>query len=175
MKLLNQIIIALAAAFALAAITPQPYAQGGVPLWTNRYDGRGNGDDFAHAVAVDGNGNVFVTGQSDGGSSHNEYATIKYSSDGVELWANRYSGPTGSGSSDDRASAVAVDNDGNVFVTGGSEGPTGSGDFATVAYSGDGVPLWTNRYDGLGNGGDHAWGVAVDNNGNVLVAGVSVG
>src|SRR6185503_6422990 len=45
------------------------YSSAGVPLWTNRYIGLGNGDDVAHAVAVDSSGNVFVTGQSWSGSS----------------------------------------------------------------------------------------------------------
>src|SRR5437016_3227733 len=92
MKLLNQIIIALAAAFALAAITPQAYAQGGVPLWTNRYNGLGNGDDYAYAVAADSGGNVFVTGYSTGSSGAPDYATVAYSSAGVPLWTNRYDG-----------------------------------------------------------------------------------
>ena len=50
------------------------YSGGGVPLWTNGARG---------PVAVDGGGNVFVTGSS----------TIKYSGAGVPLWTNRYNGP----------------------------------------------------------------------------------
>ena len=38
------------------------YSNTGVALWTNRYNGPGNGADGAHAVAVDSSGNVFVTG-----------------------------------------------------------------------------------------------------------------
>jgi hypothetical protein len=50
-----------------------------VPLWTNRYMGPSNTSDYAKAIAVDGSGNVYVTGVSDDGSSI-RYATIKYSS-----------------------------------------------------------------------------------------------
>jgi len=60
------------------------YSSAGVPLWTNRYSGPANGSDRAYAVAVDGSGNVFVTGESWNGSSY-DYVTIKYSSAGVPL------------------------------------------------------------------------------------------
>ena len=137
------------------------YSAAGVPLWTNRYNGPGNDDDEALAVAVDGGGNVFVTGGSLSGFGP-EYATIKYSSAGVPLWTNRYGG--------DVALAVAVDGSGNVFVTGES-----SFDYVTVAYSGAGVPLWTNRYNGPGNNTDDARAMAVDGSGNVFVTGSSIG
>ena len=68
------------------------YSSAGVPLWTNRYNGPGNGDDYAFAVAVDGSDNVYVTGNSTGSGSGCDYATIKYSSAGVPLWTNRYNG-----------------------------------------------------------------------------------
>src|SRR6185436_14555994 len=70
------------------------YSGAGVPLWTNRYDGE------ARAAAVDGNGNVFVTGTP---------GTIAYSGAGVPLWTNSVSG-----------TAIAVDGRDNVFVTGSS-------------------------------------------------------
>ena len=41
------------------------YSGAGVPLWTNRYNGPGKSDK-ATAVAVDGSGNVIVTGNSEG-------------------------------------------------------------------------------------------------------------
>ena len=38
------------------------YSNSGVPLWTNLYNGPGDYEDFAWALAVDSSGNVFVTG-----------------------------------------------------------------------------------------------------------------
>src|SRR4030095_8161232 len=129
------------------------YSGAGVPLWTNRYDAG------ASAVAVDGSGNVFVTGSSAGHGGNTDYATIAYSGAGVPLWTNRYNGP---GNSTDRPTAVAVDGSGNVFVTGSSAGSGGNYDYATIAYSGAGVPLWTNRYNAPANGSDEASAMAVD-------------
>jgi hypothetical protein len=148
------------------------YSGAGVALWTNRYNGPGNSTDQARAVAVDGSGNVFVTGQSVGGGSGNDYVTIAYSGAGMALWTNRYNGP---GNSDDYAYAMAVDGSGNLFVTGQSVGGDGSFDYATIAYSGAGVAWWTNRYNGPGNGFDFANAVAVDGSGNVFVTGGATG
>ncbi|MEO5804713.1 MAG: SBBP repeat-containing protein, partial [Verrucomicrobiota bacterium] len=148
------------------------YSGEGVALWTNRYAGPGNGSDSGRAVAVDGSGNVVVTGRSLGSGSSTDYATIAYSGAGVALWTNRYNGP---GNNSDLTEAVAVDGSGNVFVTGWSTGIGSSFDYATIAYSGAGVSLWTNRYNGPGNSDDIAYAVAVDGSGNVFVTGFSIG
>ena len=146
------------------------YSGAGVPLWTNRYNGLGNGGNYANAVAVDASGNVFVTGKSFSNGGNHDYATMAYSGAGVPLWTNRYDGPA---NSDDAPTAVAVDGSGNVFVTGSSVGSGGDSDYATIAYSGAGVALWTNRYGGRREATDVANAVAVDASGNVFVTGSS--
>ena len=151
------------------------YSSAGVPLWTNSYNGPADGDDLPTAVAVDAMGNVYVTGGSQGLGSDYDYLTVAYSNAGVPLWTNRYDGP---GNYTDIASGVAVDARGNVYVTGQSAGDqsTPSGyDYATIAYSSAGIPLWTNRYNGPGNGADGGTAIAVDASGNVYVTGNSVG
>jgi len=145
------------------------YSNLGFPLWTNSYNGPGNGDDYVNALAVDSGGNVIVTGYSDNGTSF-DFATIKYSSSGIPLWTNRYNG---SANDYDAATAIAVDASNNVFVTGYSYSASGSPDYLTVGYSSTGVPLWTNRYNGIGNGYEEARAVAVDPSGNVIVTGFS--
>nr|MBA3726504.1 hypothetical protein [Armatimonadota bacterium] len=86
----------------------------------------------AYALAVDAAGNVYVTGFSNGaGGFPNDYATIKYDSNGNQLWVARYNGP---GNSSDGASALAVDAAGNVYVTGTSYGAGTGDDYTTIKY-----------------------------------------
>src|SRR4029077_7446895 len=93
-----------------AQVTPCGGAQ---QSWVARYNGPGNYTDDPVAIAVDGSGNVYVTGESSGQG----YATIKYDSAGEEQWVAGYNGP---GNGNDRANAIAVDASGNVYVTGES-------------------------------------------------------
>jgi len=54
------------------------YGPTGNQLWVQRYNGPGNGYDEASAIAVDGSGNVYVTGGSYDSVTSEDYATIKY-------------------------------------------------------------------------------------------------
>ena len=148
------------------------YDSNGDTLWVRRYNGPGNGDDRASALAVDNSGNVYVTGHSTGEGSYFDYATIKYNSNGDSLWVRRYNGP---GNSDDAASALVVDSSGNVYVNGTSSGSGTYFDYATIKYNSSGDTLWVRRFNGPGNAFDHASGLAVDGSGNVYVTGTSVG
>lgn len=118
----------------------------GKELWAKRYNGPGNGDDSALAVTADKDGNIYVTGRSMGTGS-SDYATVKYSPAGTELWVKRYDGP---GKGWDGAVALALDKLGNLYVTGTSYGGKATGyDYATVKYqAGNGKQLWVQRYDG---------------------------
>jgi len=148
------------------------FAQAGDEIWVKRYNGPAKGDDFARAMAVDKSGNVYVTGESLGSGTYRDYATIKYSSSGNQLWAARYNGP---GNRDDFARAVAVDASGNVYVTGYSKAPGAGYDYATIKYNSSGKQVWLKRYNGPGNGDDFASALAVDGFGNVYVTGESPG
>jgi uncharacterized delta-60 repeat protein len=146
------------------------YNSAGVSQWVARYDA-GNGADIAYSLAVDGLGNVYVTGGSNGSGTQNDYATIKYTTLGVQQWAARYDGPANGG---DEAHSIAVDGTGNVYVTGYSTSVTNY-DYATIKYNSIGAQQWLARYNGTGNFSDWANSLAVDGSGNVYVTGYSAG
>jgi hypothetical protein len=146
------------------------FAQSVDTAWVRRYNGSGNSDDYANAIAVDGSGNVYVTGWSYGSGTGYDYAIIKYYSNGDTAWVRRYNG---AGNSNDYANSIAVDGSGNVYVTGESEGSGTGYDYATIKYYSNGDTAWVRRYNGPGNGYDAAFGIAVDGSGNVYVTGRS--
>jgi DNA-binding beta-propeller fold protein YncE len=154
-------------------------AASGTQLWTARYNGPGNGAEWPHALGVSPDGSrLFVTGESMGSTSDDDYATLAYdAASGAQLWTERYNGPV---NGRDFARALGVSPDGStLFVTGGSWGTGGypNFDYATVAYDpATGAELWTRRYDGASNGWDEAHALAVSPDGSrVFVTGQSWG
>jgi len=148
------------------------YNSSGDTVWVRRYNGPGNSDDYAYSIALDGSGNVYVTGYSTGSGTGSDYCTIKYNSAGVQQWVARYNGP---GNGSDGAYSLAVDNSGNVYVTGYSFGSGTNYDYCTIKYNSSGIQQWVARYNGPGNGDDVAYSIAVDGSGNVYMTGWIIG
>jgi uncharacterized delta-60 repeat protein len=151
------------------------YDVNGRRLWVATYNGTGNYNDSAKAIALDAFGNVYVTGCSySGAETREDYATVKYNSSGRQLWVAKYAGPSGPPhSAYDAATAVVVDALGYVYVTGYSDGEDTSYDYATLKYDPDGKELWEARYNGIGDKYDYANAIALDSSGNVYVTGYS--
>jgi len=100
----------------------------GAYKWHTFYGSAGN-DDFGYGIAVDGSGNVYVTGTSQGNwgsplsaySGNADFFLLKLNSSGTYQWHSFY----GSGN-DDWGWGVAVDTSGKVYVTGGSNATWGT-------------------------------------------------
>jgi len=145
------------------------YSANGKQLWIQRYNGKMNSDDIPECIAVDNNGNVYVTGSCDGTGSFNaNFATVKYDSNGVRQWVAKYNG---SGNSTDKPESMAIDDYGNVFVTGFAIGSGTGYDIVTIKYDLNGVQQWVNIYNSLENYADLAYSLAIDDSGNVYVTG----
>jgi chitodextrinase len=149
----------------------------GTRQWT-RLSGTAGGDDAGwSAVAVDGSGNVYVTGYTTGdldgetNAGGSDIFLMKYNSSGTKQWTRLL----GTASSD-AGYGVAVDGSGNVYVTGTTEGALdgqthsgGTYDTFLTKYNASGTKQWTRL---LGNGTEtYAYTVAVDGSSNIFVAG----
>ena len=145
------------------------YHPRGDTVWVRRYDGPGSSLDQARAIAVDGLGNVYVTGASKSREAYEDYATIKYHANGDTAWVRRYDGPA---YLRDEALSIDVDPSGNVCVTGWSWNGTRY-DYATIKYYPDGDTAWVRRHDGPEHLLDSEPSVTTDEFGNVYVAGSS--
>jgi uncharacterized delta-60 repeat protein len=146
------------------------YSPAGVELWQRRVTGTDRGVDRPYAIAVDGSGNIVVTGYSFSGSAtSNDYLTVKYDPAGTELWRRTFDGGIGGS---DLAFALTTDAAGNVYITGQGFNGTNS-DYLTIKYDTNGNKLWHRLANGAGNAGDAAYAITVDINGNVIVTGQS--
>jgi hypothetical protein len=149
------------------------YRPDGDTAWTRRYNGTGNGYDFANWVAVDDQDNVYITGYSRALSYQNDIATVKYDSSGTQLWVAQFAG---SGNYNDEGNKVIAGNDGYIYVT-GTINPFGSGtryDYVTIKYNPlNGDTIWARTYNGTADSSDIARDIEVDAIGNVYVTGSS--
>jgi hypothetical protein len=135
--------------------------------WVREYNGSGDTLDAVMDMIVDDAGNVYVTGYSFGVGSEEDYATVKYDSDGNEIWVKRYNGST---SEDDRPAAIALDTNRNVFVSGQSrEASPNFQDYLTIKYTPEGDTTWIRRY--VRGGSDFVYDMKVDLAGNCYVTG----
>ena len=150
------------------------YDTNGIVLWTAHYDGPMNLSDRASAICTDVEGNIFVAGCSNGELGYDDFFTIKYSTDGDQIWIKRYTDQVNRANA---AEAITTDNVGNVYVTGRNESGTEriQIDWMTIKYDTNGNILWIARYDGPANSHDFSKAITTDNIGNVYVTGGSTG
>lgn len=150
----------------------------------------GFGADVANAVAVDGDGNAFVTGYFTGTATFGTNQLVssgardgflaKFNPIGQLLWVRRMGGV-----GFDTVNAVATDTNGNCYLAGAFEGialfgsnaltnanPSSFSDGFVAKFDAAGTNLWV-RAIGLRDVHDIGQAVALDGAGNVLVAGQS--
>ncbi len=148
------------------------YNSSGDTVWARRYNGPAADDDTPEEIVYDGRGNIYIAGDSWGGSgTRTDYCTIKYDSSGNEIWVERYDGPV---HQNDQTRAIAVDIRGNIYVTGVSRGSVDD-DYASVVYDSLGTEITAQRYNGPGTWADAAQDIIADTHGNFYITGFSGG
>ena len=156
----------------------------GQMLWSSYIGGQYS--DYATGVAVDGSGNAWVTGMTNGGwasggfdTSHNggnDVFVAKINGDGVLLWSS-YLG----GSYDEDGTDIAIDASGDALVTGYTKssnfpasggfdtGLSGDYDAFVAKISSAGQLAWSSYLGGSSR--DQGKGIAVDASGDAWLTG----
>lgn len=145
----------------------------GDTVWTNVYNGPGNGPDEALAMCFDVYGNIYTTGFQRGAGTGNDFITIKYNASGVIQWTAGYSYSL---DESDQSNSITVDTSGNVYIAGQSDSDpstTTNDDYVLIKYNASGIVLWTVRINGFGNGIDRPTKILLAPNGNIVVTGRS--
>jgi uncharacterized delta-60 repeat protein len=156
------------------------YSSAGVDQWSNGFifNGVNSQDDQASSLVIDATSNVYITGKSDNDPSlvqNFDYKTLKIDPSKNLLWQIDHNG-TGNG--EDEGTSIGLLASGDIVVTGKSDSdsnPLSSNfDAITICYSGStGSQSWIKTYTGAAGKDDTGNQLAIDNSGNVLVAGSS--
>jgi beta-propeller repeat-containing protein len=192
-RLVSSFAVILGLVFSMILTMSSSVAAQGL-LWAKRAGGTGS-NDVATGTAVDGSGNIYVTGIFQGSATFglgeanqttlisagsDDMFVAQYSSSGVLLWAKR-AGGTGL----DRGVGIAVDGLGNIYVAGIFQGSAtfglGEANQTTLTSSGGSDDIFVAQYDSSGTlqwakgaggtGSDRGAGIAVDGLGNSYVTG----
>ncbi|MCO6480826.1 MAG: SBBP repeat-containing protein, partial [Phaeodactylibacter sp.] len=174
------------------AIYVAKYDASGAYQWAFKIGANLSNDGFG--IAVDGSGNVLVTGSFGGTADFDpgpgtanltsmggsDIFVAKYTSSGDYLWAFNMGG-----TSSDRGYALAVDDSDNVLVTGlfsgtvdfdtgpGTANLSGAGDIFVAKYDASGAYLWAINMGGTNT--DESADIALDGSNNILITGYFIG
>jgi secreted PhoX family phosphatase len=159
------------------------YNKNGEVQWARSVGGPGT--ESASSIAVDGSGNVFVSGffnnsisigtttLTSGGLE--DIFVAKFNSTGDVQWAR-----SGGGTDRDYGNVLALDGSGHVYVAGNFSGiasfgtttltaPDGSGDAYIAKYNSNGTLEWAKNYGGTG--GQNIQGITIDGSGTIYITG----
>lgn len=87
-----------------------------------------------------------------------------------QQWVARYNG---SANNYEVAVDIVTDNDGNIYVAGSTYNT--NYDYVLIKYNPAGTIIWVKQYNGTGNSSDFTSGMTIDNSGNIIITGRSVG
>jgi uncharacterized delta-60 repeat protein len=138
----------------------------------------GTSEDLGYSVALQSDGKIVVAGYSYNGSN-NDFALARYNTDGSldPTFGTGGKVTTAVGPSDDQGHSVTVQSDGKIVVAGYSYNGSNN-DFALVRYNTDGSLDPTFGTGGkvttaVGPSDDEPYAMALQSDGNILVAGYS--
>ena len=132
-------------------------------------------------ASIDNAGNIYVAGSTWGSfdptkpwpkAMHQDGFITKYDTNGNQIWVKDF-GTT----KEESVRAVSVDNAGNSYIVGNTNGslgvPIDGTDAFITKYDTNGNQVWLRQFGTLAS--DIAYGVTVDNSGNIYVTGATKG
>ena len=141
----------------------------GNAVWTKHYPASGpdsgEGLHDAEIMALDGTGNLFVSGISGRPNWNTGSAIVKYAGDGTALWTNHHPLHFMAG-----LKSLSVDQAGAVILT-GEKWTNYTLAYLALKCSKDGVSLWTNGLAGPGYAGGNVPQTVLDRAGSVFIVG----
>jgi len=163
------------------------FSASGSLVWSTFFGGKN--DDEANGIAIDGSGNIAITGltKSDSGiassaayqssySGFNDVFIAKFTGNGNLIWSTYFGG-----ANDEEGNGVAFNGLGDILITGNTSStglassganqtsPNGGNDAFVAAYSSSGVLKWCTYFGG--NSTDFGWSIGADNTGDIVIAG----
>ncbi len=140
-----------------------------------------NSDNYAQAVSVDDNSNKYIAGYADGtmgysttNSGNNDIFLVKYNSLNVVQWIKM----VGTASNDEATDLVVDSTNDVIYITGSTDGDmdgsnAGGSDVFLIKYDTSGTLVWQKQIGTLSD--DYGEGVALDEDGNIYIAGTTGG
>jgi len=159
----------IAAGALLVLLFTVPASAEVYPEWVNTYpDPAAGGYGNTQDLAVDNDGNVYVTGYAYSAETCNGLVTIKYLADGSVAWTAPYTYP---GVVKSTGLAIILDGNGNAYVLGSATNQDGTHSSHLIKYSSDGQILFDQLYDPDNPGNIGYSHFVIDNAGDIIIGG----
>ena len=136
--------------------------------WVYYYNGQGNGDDDAYAIAYGLDNNLYVCGKSIENNLNSDLTVISLTNNGEERWIYHHNG---SANSEDVGYSVVYGNDGNIYVAGLSTNENTGADLTVIKLTADGEERWVYCYNGSANSADGANSIIYGLDNNLYITG----
>lgn len=143
------------------------YSTEGALIWHKTYrKSESPLTDEGNAIALDMNGNIFVTGFAKSDDGFKDFVVLKYDQSGAKLWEKFVNDGAGL---DAEGVDITVSSSGNVYAAGYTTVSGSNTDIAIIKLNNAGATQWVKTIGGEQE--DKAWGIVVDETDNIFITG----
>lgn len=146
------------------------YSAEGNEIWRRMYDNPSHGDDISTGLALDAQGNIWVSGTAHTSANNADFLVTRFTPTGINDVNYIYDGDN---HLFDMASCIAVAKNGNVYAAGYTTSADSGLDAMVICLNHDGSPLWKDVYKSLTL--DMYSSLCTDDSSNVYLAGTTNG